>query len=432
MSTVSRDLQQRAERRIPGGVNSPVRAFHAVGGEPPWIARAAGPFLFDVDGRRYIDFVCSWGAVLLGHASPEIVAAVQQAASQGISFGASSPGELALAELIYQAYPQMERLRFVNSGTEATMSAVRLARGFTGRDLIIKFAGCYHGHADTLLVKAGSGVATLGLPSSAGVPAGAVAQTLALPFNDLGAVEAALARYADQVAAVIVEPVVGNMGCVPPAPHFLAGLRALTARHGTVLILDEVMTGCRLARGGATERFQLTADLFTLGKVIGGGLPVGAYGGRAEIMNCVAPLGPVYQAGTLSGNPVAMAAGIAALTCLQDQPGLYQQLEARSAEVVDGLRHAAREAGVPVCVQAVGSMLTVFFTPTAVHNYDQAAQCDTARFARFHAALLREGIYWPPSQFEAAFLTTAHGPAEIAATVAAAAVAFREVARSGP
>ncbi len=428
MTLASRDLQRRAEARIPGGVNSPVRAFRAVGGDPRWIARAAGAYLFDVDGRRYVDYVCSWGAVLLGHASPEVVAAVQQAAAQGISFGASSPGELALAELIHAAYPQMERLRLVNSGTEATMSAIRVARGFTGRDMVIKFEGCYHGHADALLVKAGSGIATLGLPSSAGVPHGAIAQTLAIPFNNLEAVEEAFTRHPDQIAAVIVEPVVGNMGCVPPAPGFLAGLRRLTAQYGALLILDEVMTGCRLARGGATERLHLAADLFTLGKVIGGGLPVGAYGGRTDIMNQVAPLGPVYQAGTLSGNPVAMAAGVAALMRLRDQPELYAQLETRATELVVGLRHAAQAAQVAVRVQAVGSMLTVFFTSTAVENYEHAAQCDTARFARFHAALLRQGIYWPPSQFEAAFLTIAHGRDQIDATLAAATEAFREAA----
>lgn len=423
----SRSLQQQAETRIPGGVDSPVRAFRAVGGQPRWFERGEGAWMIDVDGNRYIDYIGSWGAMLLGHAHPQVVRAVQEAAARGLSFGASSPAELHLAETVQAAFPQMERLRFVNSGTEATMSAIRVARGFTGRDWIIKFEGCYHGHADALLVKAGSGVATFGLPSSAGVPHGATANTLALPYNGLDAVREAFTRLPGQIAGIIVEPVVGNMGCVPPRPGFLEGLHQLTREQGALLIFDEVMTGFRVARGGASERYGITADLVTLGKIIGGGMPVGAYGGRAAIMNCVAPLGAVYQAGTLSGNPVSMAAGQATLDVIQGQPDLYQRLEHRSRQLADGLRAAAREAGVAVTVQQVGSMLTVFFQASPVHDFEQAAASDTAAFARFHRAMLDRGVLLPPSQFEAAFVSVSHGEQEIEATLAAARAAFREV-----
>jgi glutamate-1-semialdehyde 2,1-aminomutase len=424
----SRSLQQQSETRIPGGVDSPVRAFRAVGGQPRWFERGEGAWLTDVDGNRYLDYIGSWGAMLLGHAHPRVVRAVQEAAARGLSFGASSPAELRLAETVQAAFPQMERLRFVNSGTEATMSAIRVARGFTGRDWIIKFEGCYHGHADALLVKAGSGVATFGLPSSAGVPQGATANTLALPYNDVDAVREAFARLPEQIAAVIVEPVVGNMGCVPPRPGFLEGLRRLTRENGALLIFDEVMTGFRLARGGASERYGIHADLITLGKIIGGGMPVGAYGGRADIMNCVAPLGAVYQAGTLSGNPLSMAAGQATLDEIQDQPGLYQRLEQVSEYLAQGLRAAAAEAGVPVAVQQVGSMLTVFFQASPVHDFEQASASNTAAFARFHHAMLERGVLLPPSQFEAAFVSASHSEPEAAATLAAAREAFREVA----
>lgn len=424
----SRSLQQQSETRIPGGVDSPVRAFRAVGGQPRWFESGAGAWMTDVDGNRYIDYIGSWGAMLLGHAHPQVVQAVQEAAARGLSFGASSPGELKLAETAQNAFPQMERLRFVNSGTEATMSAIRVARGFTGRDWVIKFEGCYHGHADALLVKAGSGVATFGLPSSAGIPSGATANTLALSYNDLQAVRDAFTRLPRQIAAVIVEPVVGNMGCVPPRAGFLEGLRQLTREHGALLIFDEVMTGFRLARGGASERFAITADLVTLGKIIGGGMPVGAYGGRADIMNCVAPLGAVYQAGTLSGNPVSMAAGQATLDVINAQPDLYDRLERTSRQLAEGLRAAASAANVAVTVQQVGSMLTVFFQSAAVHDFDQASASDTAAFARFHHAMLERGVLLPPSQFEAAFVSASHGEAEIAATLAAAREAFRDVA----
>ncbi|HUX68604.1 MAG TPA: glutamate-1-semialdehyde 2,1-aminomutase [Terriglobales bacterium] len=423
--TRSLDLQRRAERLLPGGVDSPVRSFRAVGGVPRWIEHGQGPWLTDVDGNRYLDCIASWGALLLGHAPAAVVAALARAAARGTSFGASTPGELALAERIQQAMPALERLRFVNSGTEATMSAVRVARGFTGRDRILKFAGCYHGHADLFLAQAGSGVATQGLASSAGVPAGAIADTLTLPYNDAAAVAAALERHPGQVAAIIVEPVVGNMGCVPPQPGFLAELRALATRHGALLILDEVMTGFRVAYGGACERFALRPDLVTLGKIIGGGLPVGAYGGRAEIMECVAPLGPVYQAGTLAGNPLAMAAGEATLAAIAACPGLYADLERRGAALQQGLEDLLRAAGLAARVQRVGSMLTLFFTAREVRDFAAAQACDTAAFARLHAALLEQGVLWPPSQFEAAFFGAAHTDHEIEFLLRAFAAALR-------
>jgi glutamate-1-semialdehyde 2,1-aminomutase len=423
----SRELHARAERVIPGGVDSPVRAFRAVGGEPPMIVRGAGSRMWDADGNEYIDYVLSWGPLILGHAPPDVIEAVIAAARQGTSFGASTPAEAELAEAVLHAYPAMDKVRFVSSGTEATMSAIRLARGYTGRKYIVKFEGCYHGHNDALLVKAGSGVATLGIPGSAGVPEEFVQFTLALPYNDIKAVEEAFKRYKGEIACVIVEPVVGNMGCVPPAPNFLDGLRYLTSREGALLILDEVMTGFRVAFGGAQELYGTRPDLTTLGKIIGGGLPVGAYGGPAEIMDMVAPLGPVYQAGTLSGNPLAMAAGLATLRRLRDQRELYGQLERRAAMLVEMTAQAAREAGVPLTYNRVGSMFTWFFTGELVTDWASAAKCDTARFGKFHRAMLDEGIYLPPSQFEAAFLSTAHTDDDIHRTVEAARKAFKNL-----
>jgi glutamate-1-semialdehyde 2,1-aminomutase len=423
----SRELHARAERVIPGGVDSPVRAFRAVGGEPPMIVRGAGSRMWDADGNEYIDYVLSWGPLILGHAPPDVIEAVIAAARQGTSFGASTPAEAELAEAVLHAYPAMDKVRFVSSGTEATMSAIRLARGYTGRKYIVKFEGCYHGHNDALLVKAGSGVATLGIPGSAGVPEEFVQFTLALPYNDIKAVEEAFKRYKGEIACVIVEPVVGNMGCVPPAPNFLDGLRYLTSRESALLILDEVMTGFRVAFGGAQELYGTRPDLTTLGKIIGGGLPVGAYGGPAEIMDMVAPLGPVYQAGTLSGNPLAMAAGLATLRRLRDQRELYGQLERRAAMLVEMTAQAAREAGVPLTYNRVGSMFTWFFTGELVTDWASAAKCDTARFGKFHRAMLDEGIYLPPSQFEAAFLSTAHTDDDIHRTVEAARKAFKNL-----
>ena len=423
----SRELQQRAERVIPGGVDSPVRAFRAVGGEPPMIVRGAGARMWDADGNEYIDYVLSWGPLILGHAPPDVIEAVMAAARNGTSFGASTPLEADLAEAVLHAYPAMDKVRFVSSGTEATMSAIRLARGYTGRKYVVKFEGCYHGHNDALLVKAGSGVATLGIPGSAGVPEEFVQFTLALPYNDIRAVEEAFKRYKGEIACVIVEPVVGNMGCVPPAPNFLDGLRYLTSRDNALLILDEVMTGFRVAFGGAQELYGTRPDLTTLGKIIGGGLPVGAYGGPAEIMDMVAPLGPVYQAGTLSGNPLAMAAGLATLRRLRDQRELYGQLERRAAMLVEMVAQAAREAGVPLTYNRVGSMFTWFFTGELVTDWTTAAKCDTARFGKFHRAMLEEGIYLPPSQFEAAFLSTAHTDEDIHRTVEAARKAFKNL-----
>ena len=423
----SKEWLERAERHIPGGVNSPVRAFGAVGGHPPFISRGSGARLWDVEGRSYLDFVGSWGPLILGHAHPEIVGALEEAARRGTSFGAPTPLEVELAEKLCQSLPSMEKVRLVNSGTEATMSALRLARGATGRKAVIKFEGCYHGHADSLLAKAGSGVATFNLPDSAGVPEEFVRFTLTLPYNDLPAVEKLFAQRGEEIAAIILEPVAGNMGCVLPAPGFLEGLRALTEQHGALLLFDEVITGFRIAPGGAQERFGVRADLTTLGKVIGGGLPVGAYGGRADLMDQVAPLGPVYQAGTLSGNPLAVTAGLTALGLLE-RPGVYEQLEARGRQLARGLQEAAGKAGVPIQVNRCGSMLTVFFSGQPVRDYASARRCDTERFARFHRALLERGVYWPPSQFETAFVSLAHSEAEIEQTVAAAREAFRAAA----
>jgi glutamate-1-semialdehyde 2,1-aminomutase len=377
--------------------------------------------LWDADGNRYLDYFGSWGPMILGHAAPQVVRAVQEAVSRGLSFGASTPTEADLAEMVRHAFPSIEMLRFVSSGTEATMSAIRLARAFTGRKYFIKFEGCYHGHSDALLVKAGSGIATLGIPGSAGVPEETIQHTIALPYNNIDAVEEAFARFKGQIACVIVEPVVGNAGCISPNHGYLEALRAITAREGTVLIFDEVMTGFRLALGGAQERYGIQPDMTCLGKILGGGLPCGAFGGRADIMRLLAPLGPVYQAGTLSGNPLAMAAGIATVeTLIEHQDTIYPQLERVSAAVVDGVAKIAREAGLPVTTNRVGSMFTWFFTGDAVTDYDSASRSNTKQFAAFHRAMLEAGVWLPPSQFEAAFLGITHGEQEIHTTLAAA------------
>ena len=419
--TRSRELQLRAEQLLPGGVDSPVRAFRAVGGDPPFVTRAEGAYLFDADGNRYLDFFGSWGPMILGHAFPPVVEAIQQAAARGASFGASTAAEGDLAELVQRCFPVVEKLRFVSSGTEACMSAIRLARGFTGRNFIIKFEGCYHGHSDALLVKAGSGVATLGIPGSAGVPAETVMHTLALPFNDLEAVRAAFAARPDEIACVIVEPVVGNAGTILPAAGYLEGLREITTEFGALLIVDEVMTGFRLSLGGAQQIYGIRPDLTTLGKIIGGGLPCGAFGGRADVMDYLAPLGPVYQAGTLSGNPLAMAAGIAMLQHLiAHEAEVYSGLEATAKAIADGVAAVAREAGVALTTNRVGSMFTWFFTGDAVTDFASAATSDTAAFGRFHRAMLEAGVWLPASQFEAAFVSTAHGAAEVGAVVEAA------------
>ena len=410
----SRELQARAAGLLPGGVDSPVRAFRAVGGDAPFVARAEGAYLWDVDGNRYLDCFGSWGPMILGHAFPPVVEAIREAAGRGASYGASHAGEANLAELVTRCFPSVERLRFVSSGTEACMSAIRLARGFTGRKFVVKFEGCYHGHADALLVKAGSGIATLGIPGSAGVPEETAMHTLALPYNDLAAVQATFDALPGQIACVIVEPVVGNAGTILPAEGYLAGLRAITERHGALLILDEVMTGFRLSLGGAQEIFGVKPDLTTLGKIIGGGLPCGAFGGRADVMEFLAPLGPVYQAGTLSGNPLAMAAGIATLThLLKNEQEVYDGLAKTTAAIADGVAEIAREMGVELTTNRIGSMFTWFFTAGEVTDFASAATSDTAAFARFHRAMMEAGVWLPPSQFEAAFLSTAVGGAEV-------------------
>jgi glutamate-1-semialdehyde 2,1-aminomutase len=413
----SERLFAEAADLLPGGVSSPVRAFRAVGGTPVFVERGEGAYLVDVDGNRYVDYVLSWGPLVLGHAHPRVVAALEEAVRRGTSYGAPSPLELELAKLIRAAMPSLELVRFVSSGTEATMSALRLARAFTGREKIVKFTGCYHGHADFLLVQAGSGVATLGLPDSPGVTRGAVADTLTADFNDLDSVETLLGKH--EVAAVIVEPVAGNMGLVPPLPGFLEGLRTLTSEHGALLVFDEVMTGFRVHPGGAQALYGVAPDLTTLGKVIGGGLPVGAYGGRREIMELVAPVGPVYQAGTLSGNPLAMTAGIETLRELAE-PGVWEVVEGTAASLV--MRLAALDA--PVELAHVGTMFGLFFTEGPVTGWEEAKRADTGRFAAFHRGMLDRGVYLAPSQFEAGFVSTAHDEAEIEATVAAAREAF--------
>ncbi len=422
--TQSEELFARAQRSIPGGVNSPVRAFKAVGGTPLFIRKAEGCRIWDADGKAYIDYVGSWGPMILGHAYPPIVEAVQQAAARGTSYGAPCAAEVELAERVCRMMPNVERVRFVNSGTEATMSALRLARGFTGRAKILKFEGCYHGHADSLLVAAGSGVATLGIPGSPGVTRATAADTLTAPFNDLSAVERLIDAHGKDLAAVIVEPVAGNMGCVAPLHGFLSGLRRVTRDCGALLILDEVMTGFRLARGGAQEVFGVKPDLTCLGKIIGGGLPCAAYGGRADIMEHVAPTGPVYQAGTLSGNPLAMAAGCAALDALQ-QHGTYERLEALTTRLQVGLSRAAQNAGALLTVNRVGSMITGFFCRGPVTDFTTAKTADTALFGRFFHGMLERGVYLPPAQFEAAFVSLAHSESDIDATLEAAGGALR-------
>ncbi len=422
--TISRKSYAEALKVIPGGVNSPVRACKAVGADPLFIASGAGPFIIDVDGHEYIDYVASWGPLILGHAHPEVIAAVQAAAEQGTSFGAPTWQEVELAQLICNLIPSVEMVRLVNSGTEATMSAIRLARGYTGRKKIIKFDGCYHGHADSFLVKAGSGVATLGIPGSPGVPEEIVSNTISVPYNDLGAVEEVFAKSGDTIAAVIVEPIAGNMGVIPPQKGFLEGLRELTLKNGTLLIFDEVITGFRIGLNGAQGYYGITPDLTCLGKIIGGGLPVGAYGGKAEIMKHVAPQGPIYQAGTLSGNPIAVAAGLATLNVLK-RPGVYQRLEELAQRLSKGLREAAKEAGIEVSLNRVGSMMTCFFTSGEVTDFAQAMSADTERYAKFWREMLARGVYLAPSQFEATFVSLAHTEEEIDLTIEAAYEAFK-------
>jgi len=421
--TKSQELFHRALRLMPGGVNSPVRAFKAVGGEPIFIASGRGSRVKDVDGSEYVDYVGSWGPLILGHCPPEVMESVARVLETGTSFGACTAGEVELAEEITKAMPSIERVRLVSSGTEATLSALRVARAATGRDKILKFEGCYHGHADSLLVKAGSGVATLGLPDSPGVPRALAELTLTVPFNDLEALRSAFDEHPGKIAAVIVEPVCGNMGCVPPTPGFLRTLRELTAKQGTVLIFDEVMTGFRVRYGGAQALYRIEPDLTTLGKIIGGGLPVGAYGGKAALMDIVAPAGPVYQAGTLSGNPVALAAGLKTLEILR-RPGTYDRLEAVSAKLAAGLAREAQKAAVAACVNRVGSMLTMFFVDGPVVDFASAKKSHTAAFGAFFRSALDQGVYFPPGQFEAAFVSTAHTETDIETTLRAAARAL--------
>ena len=419
MTTRSEMLFAEAQDYIPGGVNSPVRAFRGVGGTPLFFKRGRGAYLYDEDDRRYIDYVGSWGPMIAGHAHPAVVAAVREAAGNGLSFGAPTAIETTMARRIRELVPSMERVRMCNSGTEATMSAIRLARGYTGRDTIIKFEGCYHGHSDSLLVKAGSGALTLGVPTSPGVPAALAAHTVTLSYNDLAMLREVFATIGPQVAGVIVEPVAGNMNCIPPAPGFLQGLRELCDQFGSVLIFDEVMTGFRVAPGGAQELYGISPDLTTLGKIIGGGMPVGAFGGRQAIMDRLAPLGPIYQAGTLSGNPVAMAAGLATLNLIAT-PGFHADLAAKTVQLCAGLVEAGRATGVPLTTNSVGGMFGLFFSAEPVTTYAQATACDVERFKAFFHGMLAEGIYLAPSAFEAGFLSAAHSTADIEATIAAA------------
>jgi glutamate-1-semialdehyde 2,1-aminomutase len=421
----SDQLFQRAQKTIPGGVNSPVRAFRAVGGTPRFIARAQGAYLYDADGKEYVDYVGSWGPMILGHQHPHVVEAIRRQAEVGVSYGAPTELEIEMAELLSARMPALEQVRLCNSGTEATMSALRLARGFTGRDRVIKFEGCYHGHADGLLVKAGSGALTLGVPSSPGVPADFAKHTLVATYNDPGSVEALFLANPSAIAAVIVEPVAGNMNCVLPVTGFLQALRALCDQHGALLIFDEVMTGFRVHPGGAAARFGVKPDLVTLGKIIGGGLPVGAFGGRRDVMQKLAPVGPVYQAGTLSGNPLAMAAGLATLRLLDDAK-LYADLDRWTYRLLDGLMQVARDAKVPFTTTQAGSMFGLYFSPErSIQSYAQVMRCDTARFGRFFHAMLEAGVYLAPSAYEAGFVSTAHGEKELARTLDAAAKAFR-------
>jgi glutamate-1-semialdehyde 2,1-aminomutase len=415
----STKLFSRATRVTPGGVNSPVRAFRSVGGNPLFISRAKGAVLTDADGNRYVDYIGSWGPMLFGHGHPRIVAAVRKAAGSGTSFGAPTEAEVRMAEAIARLVPSIEKVRMVNSGTEATMSALRLARAYTGREGVVKFEGCYHGHADSFLIRAGSGALTLGIPDSPGVPRDLAKKTFTCRYNDIASVRRVAERHRGAIAAVIVEPVVGNMGCVPPGKTFLRDLRALCDRHGIVLIFDEVMTGFRLAAGGAQEKYRIHPDLTTLGKIIGGGLPVGAYGGRNEIMKLVAPEGPVYQAGTLSGNPLAMAAGLEMLSMIAEERKLYARLEAAGAALETGLSDALARKGVPHVVNRVGSMFTLFFTPGPVTDFDSTKTADTKLFGRYFRLMLERGVYLPPSQFEAAFISAAHGEREIEKTLRA-------------
>ncbi len=422
----SQALFHRAQLRIPGGVNSPVRAFQSVGGTPPFMQRGKGATVWDVDGNAYIDYVGSWGPLIVGHAHPDVVKAVQQAAEKGLSFGAPTEAEVEMAEVLVKLVPSLELVRLVNSGTEATMTAIRLARGHTGRTQIVKFEGCYHGHADSLLVKAGSGALTLGQPSSAGVPAELAARTLVLDYNDGGSVERAFEREGREIAAVIVEPVAGNMNLVAPRAGFLETLRQCCTRHGAVLIFDEVMTGFRVAPGGAQQRYGVTPDLTTLGKVIGGGMPVGAVGGRREIMQKIAPLGPVYQAGTLSGNPVALAAGLATLKLVQ-APGFHEKISGAARALCDGLTKAASEQAVGFCAQSVGSMFGLYFRKMPPTSFAEVMECDRIAFNRFFHAMLASGVYLAPSAYEAGFVSSAHGTAEIEKTIAAATQAFKSL-----
>jgi glutamate-1-semialdehyde 2,1-aminomutase len=419
----SKALFERAQKRLVGGVNSPVRAFRSVGGEPIFVRAARGAVLVGADGTEYVDYVGSWGPMIVGHAHPEVLAAISEAAALGTSYGAPTEREIELAEVLAEIVPSMEMTRLVSSGTEAVMGALRAARGFTGRDLVVKFEGCYHGGADYLLVKAGSGLATLGTPDSAGVPKAIASTTLVQPFNDLASLEALFEQRGTEIAALILEPVVGNMGLVPPEPGFLEGARAITKKHGALLVFDEVMTGFRVALGGAQALYSITPDLSTFGKIVGGGLPVGAYGGRREIMERIAPLGPVYQAGTLSGNPLAVAAGLATLKLIR-RPGFYEAIEAASAELERAMNEEAARAGATCVVQRVGSMLTPFFRSGSVRSWDDASKSDTKAFGRFHQALLRNGVYWPPSQYEAGFVSAAHDRTALDRTRAALGPAF--------
>lgn len=422
----SETLFAAACEHIPGGVNSPVRAFRGVGGTPVFFSRAHGAYLYDADGKAYIDYVGSWGPAVLGHAHPEVIKEVQEAAVNGLTFGAPTELEIDMANTVCELLPSMDMVRMVSSGTEATMSAIRLARGYTGRDILVKFEGCYHGHADSLLVKAGSGALTLGVPSSAGVPAALAQYTITLPFNDLAAISAFFAEKGHEVACIIVEPVAGNMNCIPPVPGFLEGLRQLCDQYGAVLIFDEVMTGFRVALGGAQALYGVQPDLTTLGKVIGGGMPVGAFGGKRAIMEKIAPLGPVYQAGTLSGNPIAMRAGLKTLQLIS-RPGFFEQLAAQTQALCTGLEAAAKRHGIPVFTRAVGGMFGLFFSNKPVWSYEDATHCDVEAFKRFFHFMLEEGVYLAPSAFEAGFVSAAHTDADIAATLAAADRAFAKL-----